>query len=139
MRYNKQRHDFGTQQEERLKSLLEAFCGEPLTKTRHLYDIMDFESESFWIELKSRTKKYHPDDFSTWLLPSCKGDEASKNKNKKTLFFYYWQVTDDLYVLEYDEVLFTTFVRQIPSWHKEQQEHFYIPAEEFSLIQWVEG
>ena len=95
---------------------------------------MDFESPTYFVELKSRSPKYHPADFEGWLLPCCKGEEAKKNKHKKTLFFYYWQITNELYVLEYDEKLFEGFEREVPSWHKEKQEHYYVPASEFSLV-----
>ena len=138
VRYNKKRHDYGTKWEQKLQPLLEAFVGEPLTKTRHLYDIMDFVSKSYFVELKCRSKKYHPADFQTWLLPSCKGKEAAKHPDKITIFFYYWETTDELYLIEYNDPLFQTFHREVPSWHLEKQEHYYVPTEEFSLIEFVE-
>lgn len=134
VRYNKKRHDYGIKKEELLKPLLEAFCEEPLTKTGKFYDVMDFVSDSYYVELKSRTEQYRPEDYDTWLLPCCKGTEAKKNSHKRTLFFYYFSSTKELYVLEYDEKLFATFKREVPSWHKEKQEHYYIPSSEFSLI-----
>lgn len=138
-RYNKERHDYGTTQEERLKPLLEAIVGESLTKTAKFYDVIDFSSQSYILELKSRSTKYHPADFPEWLLPSCKGEEASKHPNKKFIIAYYWETTDEIYILEYDETLFKTFRRAIPSWHKEQQEHYYISSQEFSLVEFVEA
>lgn len=135
IRYNAKTHNYGIDKERKLKPLLEAVVGESLTKTRHLYDIMDFESESFLVELKSRTEQYHPADFTTWLLPTCKGEEAKKNKHKQSLFFYYWAITDELYMIEYDEKLFETFNKSIPTWHKEKQEHYWVPASEFSFVQ----
>lgn len=138
-RYNHQRHQYGITQEQKLKPLLEAFVGETLTKTRHRYDIMDFVSDSFLVELKSRSLRYHPDDFSTWLLPVCKGEEAKKNKNKTVLFFYHWATTDQIFVLEYNQDLFATFHKEIPEWHLEKQEHYFVPATEFSLVEFIES
>lgn len=135
-RYNQERHEYGTKKETELQALLEAFTGEPMTKTRHLYDIIDFESASFCVELKSRKEHYHPSSFRTWLLPACKADLARRTA-KTSLFFYWWDSTKELYVIEYDPALFATYERGIPEWHAERQEHLWIPASDFSLVQFV--
>ena len=97
---------------------------------------MDFTSPSYFVELKTRSSTYHPTDYSTWLLPSCKGTEAEKNaaNQKKTVFFYYWATTQELYLLEYEKTLFDSFHKDIPPWHADHQEHFYVPASDFSLV-----
>jgi hypothetical protein len=133
-RYNKLRHEYGLLKEKELKALLEAVCREPLTKISHRYSIIDFESPSFYVELKSRTPKYRPETLKSWLLPTCKAKEAKKRNDKQSLFFYYWSATDQLFVLEYNEELFATFPKEIPDWHQDQQEHYYIPSEHWTLI-----
>lgn len=133
-RYNHSRYTFGSALENKLKPLLEQILGETLTKTREFYDMLDFESESYFVELKSRTKQYYPSDFNTWLLPVCKGEEANRKNHKKTFYFYYWSSTDEIYLLEYDNDLFNTFHQEIPYWHLEQQNHYWIPCSEWSLV-----
>lgn len=133
-RYNKDRHEFGILHEVRLKPLIEQIIGEPLTKTKHFYNVMDYESPSYFIELKSRSQKYHPDNFPTWLIPSCKEQEAKKNKHKKTIFFYYWLAVDELYRLDYDPSLFESYHREIPWFHRERQEHIYCDKDDFQLV-----
>lgn len=99
---------------------------------------MDFVSDHHVVELKSRSMNYHPENFKTWLLPTCKAKEATKIKDKKVLYFYWWPLTKELYVLEYDEKLFQSFYKEVPEWHLDQQEHYYVPASEFSLVQFIE-
>jgi hypothetical protein len=75
-RYNKERHDFGKQGEEVVLPLVEMIIGESLTATEKFYDTMDAESENYWVEIKTRSKRYHwEDDFiqkEGWLIPACK-------------------------------------------------------------------
>lgn len=134
IRFNKSRYDFGVSHEKRLKPILEQILGESLVKTRHLYDVMDFESKSYFVELKSRSPEYWPSDFPTWLIPSCKEAEAKRNSHKKTIFFYYWVSTDDLYRLDYDETVFKPYKREVPSWHLEKQEQMYCKKDDFHLV-----
>ena len=134
VRFNKVRYDFGASHEKKLKPLLEQLLNEKLVKTRHLYDVMDFESESYFVELKSRSPEYYPAHFDTWYIPTCKGIEAWKNKHKKTVFFYYWTSTEDLYRLDFDVKKFKKYHRDVPSWHLEQQEQMYCKASDFTLV-----
>lgn len=137
IRFNPARHAYGTKWEQTLKPLLETVLEEPLTKTKQTYDLMDFTSDSFFVELKCRSPIYHPEDFKTWVIPSCKIREASKHPDKKTIFFYYFSSTDQLFMIEYNEEIFNTFTQAVPSWHADKQEHHFCPAEEFTYVEFV--
>lgn len=124
---------FGLTREDRLKPVLERNVGEPLTKTAQRYDIFDFTSPSYLVELKCRSDAYTPDSFRTWLMPVCKGREASTSQ-KLTRFFYYFNSTNELFTLDYDKELFDTFTREVPEWHPDHQEHYYIPRDCWTKI-----
>jgi len=125
---------YGENAEITLKSRLEAILGETLVKTPTKYDKFDWESESYFVELKSRRKPYTPASFPTWYLPVCKGLRASE-ETKKVVFFYYFDSVDELYRLDYCEELFDTFVREVPWGHRDKQVHYCIPAYRFQKIE----
>jgi len=125
---------YGENAEITLKSRLEKILGENLVKTPSKFDKFDWESESFFVELKSRRKPYTPASFATWYLPICKGIRASQ-ETKKVVFFYYFDSVDELYRLDYCEELFDSFVREIPYGHRDKQIHFCIPSYRFKKIE----
>ena len=122
-RYNKERHDYGTAKEKLLQTKLQKVLGEELTATADRYCIFDWESCSSLVELKSRRPPYTAEQFSEWLLPSCKADYPT---NKRKVFFYYWESGNKLYRLDYDADLFKTFKRGCPRYS--EQEHLFVPA-----------
>ena len=128
-RYNKERHDYGTEKERTLKTVLETLVGEPLTGTKNLYSLFDWESPSYCVELKSRTAKYSPEQFEKWLLPSCKADFQTE---KQKVFFYYWEKGHRLFRLDYHPDAFNTYQRGEP-WGSEQ-EHLFIPSSEWREV-----
>lgn len=122
-RYNKTRHEYGTNKEKELKPFLEKIVGEEFRDAEKLYSIFDWETDSFLVELKSRTPQYSHDQFSEWLLPSCKADFQT---TKQKIFFYYYEKSHKLYRLDYNPALFKTFKRGVP--YGSAQEHLFCPA-----------
>lgn len=122
------RRAFGLANEARLLPTLQSIIGEPLTRTSQRYDTFDFSSPNYDVELKCRSDSFTADSYDTWLMPVCKANKASLSK-KRTAFFYYFNSTNELYRLDFNPELFTTFQRNIPPWNKDKQEHFYIPRE----------
>jgi hypothetical protein len=137
MRFNKERWEFGKASEKEIKPFLESIIGEPLIPTSKFYDTMDFESESYLIELKTRSNKYHWDSpvilKEGWLLPECKIDRAKK-ETKKVLFFYFWASDQSLWTLEYSPEVFADLKPKIPFWNPDRQPHFYVPQDEWTRI-----
>lgn len=137
IRFNKARHEFGKSAEKDIKPYLEFLLGEELTKTESAYDTMDFVSENYFIELKTRTVRYHWDTplihKEGWLIPACKIDRARKEK-KKVLFFYFWKSDNSLWELEYSPEAFADLEPAIPSWHADKQLHYYVPQDRWRLI-----
>ena len=136
-RFNSERHQFGKLGEEEILPILEVLLGENLTPTEKLYDVFDAESESYWIELKTRTAKYHWSDKCMkegWLIPKCKIDRALKEK-KKTNFYYYWTSDKSLWELEFNPEILEGLICKIPWFHADKQPHYYFPQELWTEIQ----
>lgn len=125
------KHTFGWEKEYALKVRLENALEEQIIKSKSRYATYDFESESWFIELKCRCKFDKNGNLllysthNTWLLPTCK--EALADKGKSVVFFYYFEGDQTLWYLIYDPDLFATFERRVPFFTN--QEHFYIPKE----------
>ena len=140
-RYNKARHDFGKQGEAEVLPLIEMVIGEPLTPTEKFYDTMDAVSEHYWIELKTRSARYHwEDDFiqkEGWLIPACKIERALK-ESKTCRFYYYWRSDGSLWELEFSPKSIEGLQPSVPSWHLEKQPHYYIPQDRWMKIEFVE-
>jgi len=135
MTYASSWHAYGYLKEDELKGDIETIVGEKLEKTakgaRH-----DFENPETVVELKSRPAlsgngvSQKREYFDTWLIPCCKTDCL---RGKKLIFFYYWGWDKTLWRCDYDPELWATFERGVPFW-KESQEHFYVPAEHWTLV-----
>jgi len=104
--------------------------GEKITETTEFYDTMDGKTEQKDLEVKTRTPKYNwKSDYimkEGWLIPCCKIDRA-RVSGRPTFYFYYWKCDDSVWVLEYSKEKFKGLQARIPPWHKEQQEHYYVP------------
>ena len=48
-------------------------------------------------------------------------------------FYYFWKTDNKLYKLKYDTKLFDTFRKEYPFFNR-NQEHFYIPADDWDYI-----
>ena len=127
--------EFGRLHELLLKPIIESAIDEKMTKTPTQYDKFDFESENFWIEVKSRAPPYTSESFSDWYLPVCKGLRAEQEK-KRTLFFYYWAKDEKLFFIEYDRKVFDGFKTEVPHKHPDNQLHYKIPKSEWTEIEW---
>ena len=131
-------HKFGFEKEVQLHSRLEAALEEPITKNNPRYEQYDYQSAYWNIELKSRraTDKFGrpllPTTNKTWLLPTSK---KPKNDDKETVFFYFFEADKSLWYITYDEDLFNTFAVDCPGWHPTQQQHWFVPAECWTLLE----
>lgn len=117
------RRTYGLEIERLLESTLEEIVGEPLTATTKRFSLFDWESDSYCVELKSRTSQYSPEQFETWLLPACKADLQT---HKHKVFFMYWSKTGELYRLDYDPEKFSSYKREAPFFSS--QVHYFVPA-----------
>lgn len=137
MRFNRERWEFGKASEKELKPFLEMILNESLIPTSKFYDTIDFESESYLIELKTRTPKYNWDNpliqREGWLIPTAKIDRAKKEQ-KKVLFFYFWTADQSLWSLEYSPEVFADLKPKIPFFHPDKQPHFYVLQDEWTRI-----
>lgn len=136
-RYNKERHDYGTANQRTLIPFLESYLGERIAETTAFYDTIDGKTASYDIEIKSRKPNYSYKDFyimrDGWLLPACKIEHARKSK-RPFLCFYYWLCDKSVWVFEFSEEAMEGLEPFVPSWHKEQQLHYNIPFNRWTLI-----
>ena len=130
-------HHFGFAKETELQPRVESALEEQVKKNAPRFSQFDYESDSWYIELKSRRAKDRygrpllPDSNATWLLPTSK---RPKKTDKETVFFYYFEADNSLWYLTYDEELFNTFATDCPGWHPTGQEHFFVPREAWTKI-----
>ena len=136
-RFNKERWDYGKSAFDSLKPILEQYLDQPLEETKMFYDIMDAKTATWDIEVKARTPKYHwSDPFikrDGWLIPKCKIDYAKKS-DRPFLFFYWWRKDNSLWEMEYDDSCIEGLEPVVPWFHKERQEHYYIPFSKWTRI-----
>ena len=134
------RHIFGWKCEKILHPILEEILEEPLTKSSNRYNTIDF-SGSYWKpELKSRPKYDERGNFQDsntykdWLVPTCKEKMALQLENGEVIFFYFWEGDNSLWYIPYDFDTFKGITRKIP--HFSPQEHFFIPKELFTRVEY---
>jgi hypothetical protein len=129
-RFNKERWDFGKQNELELLPFLENYLGEPITETKKVYDTIDGTTSTKDIEIKSRSPSYDWDTWfmkeNGWLLPACKIDHA-KHSGKPFHCFYYWKKDGSIWEWVYKPEDMEGLIAYIPSFHKEKQYHYDIP------------
>lgn len=140
-RYNKVTHDFGKIGEREVLPLVEMILGEELTPTEKFYDTMDAVSDNYWVEIKTRSDRYHWEqefiEKEGWLIPSCKIERAM-NEEKKCCFYYYWMSDKSLWELEFSPEKIEGLTPKVPGWHHDKQEHYYIPRDRWTLIEFIE-
>jgi len=119
-----------------IKPLIENHIQEPLVMTACEYDTMDAYSENYWIEMKRRSDNYdwdHPLMKQGVLIPSCKIKRASREK-KTVRFYYYYDRSNTLWYWDYNKKDLESCLCQIPSWHRDKQEHWYVPQRFWSSV-----
>lgn len=137
-RFNKERWDYGKASFDLLCPILEYYLDEPLEQTKRFYDVLDARTKTWDIEVKSRTPKYHwEQDYimrEGWLIPSCKVEFAKKS-DRPFLFFYWWRSDNSLWEWEFDANALKGLTPIVPSWHKDRQEHYYLPFELWTRLE----
>lgn len=127
-----QRSKLGFYYETVLQPALERVVGEALVKTSEETDTMDFEGETCFVELKSRSDQYHYSQSfikkDGWLLPSCKITRAREEvkKGKRVVFFYFWKAGKSLWMWEFSEEGCLGAKEEYPKWHQDKQKQTYI-------------
>jgi hypothetical protein len=130
-------HHFGFAKETELQPRVESALEESVKKNKPRYEQFDYESDNWYIELKSRrAKDKHgrpllPDSNDTWLLPTSK---RPKKADKETVYFYYFEADNSLWYVVYDEETFADIPADVPYWHPTGQEHWYIPKNLWTKI-----
>ena len=130
---------YGIQKEVELRERIEAVIGESILKTVSQTDTIDFQSEGYDIELKSRRKErvnrftgvvtpLTPDTDPSWLVPCSKAPKG----NRVTLWFYHFESDDSLWFLEFDNEEAATWNRGVPN--HTAQEHWWVPKKAWSRI-----
>lgn len=124
---------FGLQKEKELLPTIEASVGCKLTKTADTYDLVDWEGPGVVVELKARRAydaygwPQHHKRFASWLFPTHK--EKAFGRAEKAILFYYFAADDTLWRLDYDPAVFKDIEKEVPEWHRQYQEHWYIPSD----------
>jgi hypothetical protein len=124
----KRDYDFGIQNENSILPIIEKHFNDNIKKTKGKYNRFDFEGDSYMYELKSRTNTYSK--YPTTLITTKK-----LNSEKKLILLF--KFTDNLYYIEYDELLFKNFERaQFRRTDRRDPlaEHIYIPISLLKLI-----
>jgi hypothetical protein len=127
-----QRGPLGLYYEIKLKPALEKAVGVQLTKTAEDYDCMDFEGSDVFVELKTRTDKYHYSQSfiqkDGWILPSCKIQRAiaEVKKGKRVVFFYFWMAGKTLWRWDFKLEDVAGIDEKYPEWHQDQQKQAYV-------------
>lgn len=136
---------YGEEAEQKLLSFLSDAVGEPLTKTKETFGILDFAGETVVAELKKRTSEWSYLDEKIqregWLIPSCKilkgWDQMSEGK--KVVFFYSWACDKSLWMYELQEGDFTSPGSHfVPRGHYDQMLHVAIPQSKWTSLGRVE-
>jgi hypothetical protein len=120
-------YDWGTNEEQQQKGLLEKVFGVTLTR-RGGSSVLDYDDgNTFYLELKSRRIKH--DKYPTAIIGANKVRYAAQ----KDKVWFCWNYTDGIYGLKYDKKLFDTFeCRDFergarPDHHNRPQEVYFIP------------
>lgn len=135
-RYNKARHDYGIANQTALVPFLESYLKEQITQTTKFYDTIDGQTATKDIEIKSRTPNYHYNlAFMKpgWLVPACKIRHA-KTSGRPFHCFYYWKADESVWEFIYSEEAMWGLKPFIPSWHRDEQEHYLIPQNRWRCI-----
>jgi len=135
-----QRSRFGLPYEKLLQPVLESILQTTLHHTDSPTDTMDFWSDKYFVEVKTRTDNYHyTQSFiqkDGWILPFCKMIRAKQETagGKKVVFFYYWTADKSLWRWDYDESILSSCKTEIPFWHRDKQQQIFIPENHWTRV-----
>ena len=120
------RHLFGKRQEDILLEQIQKNIGEILTQTKSKTAIYDYTTDSYNIELKSRT--YKSTAFDTWLISCSKFEDVTK----KIVIYYYWSRDNTLWRYDFNP-------EDLGGWKKgpspiSSQLHYSIPRSFFKEV-----
>ena len=127
----------GEQSEFKHKEIFNTFFNDNFKKLSN-YHPLDFEGNTYFLEIKTRTNNY--DAYPTSLIPASKINYCKK-QNKETYFIFVF--TDGIYYIKYDDNLFKTFEikpfkRPDRIDHSDKlQNYYYIPIINLSKLIYV--
>jgi hypothetical protein len=107
--------------------MIQENLGECFTATKERFNTLDLESESYWVEVKSRCPPYHPAHpklADGWLIPTCKIERAKK-ESKQTFFFYFFWEDGSLWKYRFKPEDFQGLIPKKP-WPS-NQDHYVLP------------
>tara|TARA_R100000808_G_C2155019_1_gene166631 strand:- start:6197 stop:6619 length:423 start_codon:yes stop_codon:yes gene_type:complete len=95
--------EWGIEQEDIVKPILEKYFDEKLTKTENRYAPFDFynNDKSIYIEVKSRKCNY--DKYLTTIITDNKWKKGQKLFSEGKKVFYVFNFLDGIYILEYNK------------------------------------
>ena len=134
-------YKFGILSEERTKPILEEYFKFKLLKLdkTHFYDYIN-EDKNIYIEIKTRCAKY-AQYFTTMIgFDKIKYAQILLNRNDKLKFRLVFVFVDGTYYIDYDEVLFKTFIiknlgrRARTDFTDYEKEYMYIPIDTLTKI-----
>ena len=124
--YTEEQYNFGKQKETELLPVIEKALGESVIPTVNRYNKVDFVSENYNIEVKSRTG--YSTAFNTWLVPVNK----FKDQTKKLAIIYHWSKDNSNWLYIFDPNDVNAFI--VGEGPNSRQEHYNIPKHFFNLI-----
>lgn len=134
------RGPLGLYYEKVLQPALETAVGETLVKTAEERDTMDFEGETCFVEVKTRSDQYHYNQpfikNDGWLLPFCKIVRARQEvkKGKRVVFFYFWKAGKSLWRWDFSEEGCLGAKEEYPPWHQDKQKQVYIKEQHWTRV-----
>lgn len=102
MEIKKKDLQLGLSSEEKMLFRIKEMYGEDIERTG-LYDIFDYENETYQIELKTRRCK--STDYYDIMIGLNKLEIAETTKNKKSIFL--WKMVDGLFMWEFNKKQFS--------------------------------
>jgi hypothetical protein len=127
----KEDFSFGTKQEDVILPKLKQFFESDIVKSETHNSIYDYKGTNYYYEVKSRT--FERWKYSTTLLGA--------NKVFTTNQIFLFNFTDGLYYIEYEKVLFDSFMKkEFKRWNRtdindKPKLYYYIPIEELLPVE----
>ena len=135
--YNKEKAAYGKKNEDIIQHFLPLIYGEAFRHTTAEKDELDFVSENYWVELKTRKPTYSwCDDVikrEGFLMPHCKLIRAL-NERRATKFLYYWKKDHSLWEWSFTEDAAKSLKPFVPHFHYTKQVHVNIPFDWWKRI-----
>ena len=131
---------YGLRYEPLLLPKISEFLNDTLVKTNYCFSMLDYEGIRTWSELKVRSSNHSRSDpwfENGWLLPACKFLEAAakvSDEHKEVWFFYLWERDGSLWAYKYHPDDMNRFRLDVPSFHNDNQLHYYVPQDRFQFV-----